>query len=308
MPIFVKYKSNLMPKILVIYFIGLVFIFNAKAQQSNILLSKIDSIAKKANGKVCVSALNIETKDSIDYYGDEHCPMQSVFKFQIALAILDRIDKGEFSLQHKIHVKKEDYTANLWSPMRDSFPNGNVNLPFETLIKFMVSQSDNSACDILIHHLGKPKKVEKYIHKLGIEDIAIKYNEYKMQKKWQRQYENWSTTNAMNQLLLKFYTGKILSKTNTDFLYQVLTETTTGKNRIVNLLPPGTIVAHKTGSSGTNKKGITAATNDAGIITLPNGQHLVLTIFISDANADYDKIESTIAEIAKVIFDNYNIN
>jgi len=297
-----------MPKILIIYLIAFIFSANAKAQQNAMLFSKIDSIAKLAKGKVCVSALNIETKDSIDYYGDEHCAMQSVFKFPIALAILDKIDKGEYSLQHKIYVKKEDYNGYLWSPMRDSFPNGNMNFTFETLIKYMVSQSDNSACDILLHHLGKPQKVEKFLHKIGIKDVAIKYNEANMQKKWKNQYKNWSTTNAMNQLLLKLYTGKIFSKTNTDFIYNVLTETSTGINRIVKLLPQGTIVAHKTGSSDTNKEGITAATNDVGIITLPNGQHLILSIFISDAKADYDTIENTIAEIAKTIFDDYNKN
>jgi beta-lactamase class A len=297
-----------MPKILIIYLIAFIFSANAKAQQNAMLFSKIDSIAKLAKGKVCVSALNIETKDSIDYYGDEHCAMQSVFKFPIALAILDKIDKGEFSLQHKIYVKKEDYNGYSWSPMRDSFPNGNMNFTFETLIKYMVSQSDNSACDILLHHLGKPKKVEKYLHKIGIEDIAIKYNEVGMHKNWNNQYKNWSTTNAMNQLLLKLFEGKILSKTNTDFIYKTLIETSTGKNRITKLLPLGTIVAHKTGSSDTNKEGITAAVNDVGIITLPNGQHLILSIFISDAKAEYDILESTIAEIAKVIFDNYNKN
>lgn len=292
----------------ILLLIGFCFSIPTHAQQNATLFSKIDSIAKKANGKVCVSVLNIETKDSIDYYGDEHCAMQSVFKFPIALAILDKIDKGEFSLQHKIHVKPEDLIKGTWSPLRDSFPNGNINLTFETLIKFMVSQSDNIACDILIHHLGKPKKVEKYLHKIGLEDIAIKYNEVGMHKNWNNQYKNWSTTNAMNQLLLKFYTGKILSKANTDFLNHVMIETSTGKNRITKLLPLGTTVAHKTGSSDTNKEGLTAATNDVGIITLPNGQHLILSIFISDAKADYDTIESTIAEIAKAIFDNYNKN
>lgn len=276
------------------------------AQQHESLYTQIDSIAKNANGKVSVSVLNIETNNSLNYYGDEQSVMQSVFKFPIALAILNKIDKGEFSLQHKIHVRPQDLLKDTWSPMRDSFPEGNVNLTFETLIRFMVAQSDNNACDILIHHLGKPKKVEKYMHKIGIEDIAIKYNEAGMHKKWENQYKNWSTTNAMNQLLLNFYSGKILSKNNTDFLYNVMVETKTGLNRIVKLLPNGTVVAHKTGTSSTNKAGITAATNDVGIITLPNGQHVVLSIYICDAKANFDTIESVIAEIAKAVFDHYN--
>ena len=275
------------------------------AQQNSDLLSKMDSIAKPAKGKVGVSVLNMETGKSLDYYGDEPCVMQSVFKFPVALAILDKIDKGEFSLQHKIHIAPKDLVKDTWSPMRDSFPEGNVNLTFETLIKFMVSNSDNNACDILIHHLGGPKKLQKYLRKIGIDDIAVKYDEAGMSKKWNNQYKNWCSAKAMTELLEKFYTGKILSKANTDFLYQVMLETTTGKNRIVKLLPETTMVAHKTGSSETNAAGLTSGTNDVGIITLPNGQHLAVTIFITDSRAEYETIENTIAAIAKIIFDDF---
>ena len=40
--------------------------------------------------------------------------------------------------------------------------------------------------------------------------------------------------------------------------------------------PAGAVVAHKTGTSGTYG-GLTRATNDVGLITLPNGRHLAFT-------------------------------
>ncbi len=273
--------------------------------QQNILLDQIKSIAKDAQGKVSVSVLTIEDRDSLSYYGDEHCVMQSVFKFPVALAILDRIDNNEFSLLHKIHITPKDMIKYTWSPMRDSFPNGNINITFEDLLKYMVSQSDNIACDILLNHLGKPKLVERYIRKFAIEDFAMKYSEAGMHKKWENQFHNWCSPNAMVQLLDKFYQGKILSKTNTDFLYQTMIETNTGKNRIVKLLPKEIIVAHKTGSSDA-KNGVTAAINDVGIITLPNGKHIALAVFVTDATAEYEVLEEVIARIAKVVFDEFN--
>ncbi|MEG1615469.1 MAG: serine hydrolase [Bacteroidales bacterium] len=36
-------------------------------------------------------------------------------------------------------------------------------------------------------------------------------------------------------------------------------------------LPQNAVIAHKTGSSGKNEHGITAATNDVGIMIAPNG-------------------------------------
>lgn len=276
------------------------------AQQNSALFFSVDSIAKTINGKVSVAALNFETRDAFGYKNQEKLPMLSVFKFPIALAILSKIDKGEFSLQHKIHVTPKDMIKDTWSPMRDSFPDGNIDVTFENLIKYMVSQSDNIACDVLLHHFGGQKKLQKYIRKLGIVDFSVKYNEVGMHKNWTNQYKNWSTTNAMNHLLELFFTEKVLSKTNTDFLYKVMAETTTGQNKIVKLLPNETIVAHKTGFSGANDSNLIAANNDIGIITLPNGQHLALSIFVSNITTKNIIIEDAIAKIAKLVYDDFS--
>ncbi len=273
--------------------------------QQDVLTNTIQTIAQDAKGKVSVAAFCIEDSTSISYYGDELCVMQSSFKFPIAIAVLDRIDKGEFSLQHKIHITPKEMIKDTWSPLRDSLPEGNVNITFENLLKFMVSHSDNVACDVLLHHLGKPKAVEKFIQKNGIEDFYMKYNEKNMQQKWQRQYKNVCSPNAMIQLLTKVYRHQILSPESSSFLYQIMTETSTGKNRIVKLLPEQTIVAHKTGSSGT-KEGLTAGVIDVGIITLPNGKHVALAVFVNDAYAEYDVLENIIARIAKEVYEHFN--
>ena len=65
----------------------------------------------------------------------------------------------------------------------------------------------------------------------------------------------------------------------------------------------GTVVAHKTGSSDTNDKGITAATNDIGIITLPNGKHFAIAVYVSDSSEKSDVNEKIIAEICKSVWD-----
>lgn len=270
------------------------------------LLNQINVLAKEAKGKVCVYAQLAEDSLSLNYYGDELCVMQSVFKFPIALHILDKIDKGEFSLLHKIHIPSKKMIKDTWSPMRDSFPEGNVNMTFDKLLSYMVSQSDNIACDVLLNHIGKPVAVQKYFRKSGFEDFEMKYNEAAMHKKWKNQYSNVCSAKMMTQLLTKFYKGQLLSEKNTAYLHQLMTASTSGANRIKKYLPEDIIVAHKTGTSATNNDGMTAAVNDAGIIHLPNGRHLILSVFISDAYADFTTLETTIAKIAKLIYDAYN--
>ena len=61
-------------------------------------------------------------------------------------------------------------------------------------------------------------------------------------------------------------------------------ETPVGLKRTKGLLPHGTGVAHKTGTSST-VNGVTAATNDVGLVTLLNGQHIAIAVFVSDSMA-----------------------
>jgi beta-lactamase class A len=81
-------------------------------------------------------------------------------------------------------------------------------------------------------------------------------------------------------------------------------ETPTGPKRLKGLLPNTAVVAHKTGTSGT-AGGISAATNDIGLVTLPNGRQVAIAVFVSDSPADLATRETVIAQIAKAIWDSW---
>ena len=116
------------------------------------------------------------------------------------------------------------------------------------------------------------------------------------------QFENWTTPLAAVQLLDVFYNEKMISDTSTQFLFQLMIETNTGPNRIKSQLPPGTLVAHKTGSSGKNSDGITAATNDIGIVELPDGTHFAIAVFVTNSTESNEVNERIIAEISLAAF------
>ena len=293
---------NMTQKIL--FIIAALSLFNFRSYtQIDSLKNKIDQIIKTKDAVVGVSIRSIESKDSLNINGEMHFPMQSVFKFHIALAVLDQVDKRNISLDQEIFISKSELLPNTWSPIRDKYPNGNIKLTLAEIIKYTVVISDNNGCDILLRLIGGAEKVEKYIHKLGVKDISIKYNEEEMHKDWYAQFSNWTTPKAATELLVAFYTKNILSKSSFDFLLKTMIETSTGKNRIKGQLPEGTIVAHKTGSSGTNDEGITAAANDIGIITLPGGKHFAISVFVTNSKENDETNEKIISDIAKVTWD-----
>ena len=297
---------NLVPKFLIIVTILSLFTFHSYAQRDS-LINKIERIIKTKDATVGVSIYGIENKESLNINGEKPFPMQSIFKFHIALAVLDKVDMGKLNLNQEIFISKSELLPDTWSPIRDKYPDGNVKLTLAEIIKYTVALSDNNGCDILLKKIGGPKKVSNYIHKLGIKDVSISVNEDQMHKDWNTQFSNWTTPKAATDLLIAFYTKNILSIDSYDFLLKTMIETTTGKNRIKGQLPEGTIVAHKTGSSGTNKKGITAAANNIGIVTLPDGKHFAISVFITNSKENEETNEKIISDIAKAAWE-YFIN
>jgi beta-lactamase class A len=110
------------------------------------------------------------------------------------------------------------------------------------------------------------------------------------------------TPNGTVQLLARAFRGELLSKPSTARLVQILRATTTFSTRLKGLLPEGTVVAHKTGSTGT-VKGLTAATNDSGVIFLPNGGQLAVSVYVKASTKSDTARDRVIARIAKAAFD-----
>ncbi|CAG5068413.1 Extended-spectrum beta-lactamase PER-1 [Dyadobacter sp. CECT 9623] len=273
--------------------------------QNNTFKTELATISKEANGTVGIGIMDLKTGKTAIQHGDHKFPMQSVFKFPLAMAVLDQVDKGKITLTQKVRITKEDLLPKTHSPMKDKYPEGNIDLTVADLLSYTVSESDNIACDLLFKLAGGTKVVNDYVHKLGVKNIEIVANEEEMTKGWDIQYKNFSTPGAMLQLLSVFYKGKNLSKASSDYLWKIMIAGPTGANRIKSQLPENTIVAHKTGTSGKNEKGTFAATNDVGIVKLPGGKDLAIVVFVSDSNADIEKRELVIAKVAKAAAEHF---
>jgi beta-lactamase class A/beta-lactamase class A VEB len=83
-------------------------------------------------------------------------------------------------------------------------------------------------------------------------------------------------------------------------------ETSTGANRLKGQLPQGTVVAHKTGTSGMNRAtGITAAVNDIGIVFLRDRRHFFISVFVTNSKENAEINEKIIADVAKAAWDHF---
>ncbi len=274
------------------------------AQKSS-LETQINSIIKNKKATVGISVLGFENGFTYNKNADKKLPMQSVFKFHIAAAVLDYADKGKLSLDQKVTLNQSNLHENTWSPLREKYPNGAI-VSLSEIIEYTVAKSDNNGCDILLKLLGGTQVVQKFMNVKGVKNFQIKYNEEAMHKDWNAQYENYSTTNSAVDVLKKFYDGKLLSKKSTNYLMKVMLSTSTGTNKLIEQLPKDTPVARKTGSSGKNNAGLTGAENEIAIITLPNGKHYAIAVFVSNSTETAEVNCRMISDISKTVWDYFN--
>jgi beta-lactamase class A len=276
------------------------FAGGAAAQQ--LFQQQIRDIAADAHGKVSVACSLPGTSLNCDLDPRAHPPMQSVFKLPLVLTVLHQLEQGKFSLDQPIRFLPEDrILPKPYSPLQDKYPNAGVDVPLRTLLQMTVSLSDNTAADILLRLAGGPKVVGGYIASLGVTGFHLRDGERALHRDTPLQYRNWFEPRGAVQLLRRISDRSPLTPEHTALLLEWM-RPATPTGRLDGDLPSGTVVAHKSGSSNVDK-GVAHATNDIGLIALPDGRKLAIAVFLTDSTADEDTRKKVIARIARAAYD-----
>jgi beta-lactamase class A len=302
---------------------------------SDRLQAEVARLAKISDGVVGMSALHVESNRRFQFHGEERFPMASSYKVPIAVQLLARVDRGELRLDQMVTLEAHDLHPG--SGMLSSLLNKpGVALSLRNLLELMLLISDNSATDIVLRLAGGPQAVTAKMRELGISGIDVSRPTANLIADWdgatlapenewtpelfkkafdavtpeQRQQgherfnqdpRDTSQPNAMAALLERIYHRQLNRPETADLLLDILNRCRTGDARIKGMLPPGTEVAHKTGSIG-------GTVNDVGILTLPdNAGHVVLALFVKQGSKE-EVSERTIAQIFRAVYDYFLFN
>ena len=155
----------------------------------------------------------------------------------------------------------------------------------------------------LFRFLGGTEAVDRYIAGLGIGETVIVADEEMMHRHTDNQYLNRTTPLAAVRLLERFRRGERLSAAYGDFLLETMFATETGPDKLRGLLPADVAVAHKTGSSDRDGRGVKIADNDIGIVRLPDGRSYSIAVFVMDSREDDRTNAAVIARISRLVYD-----
>ena len=254
-------------------------------------------IAETTDGTVGIAALHLSSGTLVSLNGDERFPLASVCKIPIAMNILALVDERKLQLNQQVEVLPRDVWAGV-SDLEKRWP-AQRHFRLGEMIELMVSKSDNTAVETLFRIGGGGQAIEARFRNWKIDGVRVDRSErqcaldrngvvryppptewndkllrglietvppaekYRATIRYLEDARDTGTPNGTVRLLVRLFRGELLSKSSTDRLVASLKATTTFPTRIKGLLPRGTIVAHKTGSTGA-VNGITAATNDSG--------------------------------------------
>jgi beta-lactamase class A len=251
---------------------------------------------KSAGAVVGVSVLHLESGRRIAHQGGERFQMASVFKVPVAIATLDAVEKGALRLDQDVEIRPADRREV--GPLHNGWKPG-MRVTVARMIDVMLVYSDNTAADKLVELLGGPSAVEKALLSRGVTGVQVSLDEKGMgaaRKKdfaaFERGAQNGTSPDGMTQMFARLFRGELLPRPRTDFILDAMRRCATGDKRLRAGLPKGTEVRDKTGTVG-------SCSNDAGIVTLPDGTHLVLAVFVrGGAAAGRDSAIASVARAA----------
>jgi len=297
-------------------------------------------IASQIDGTVGAAAFHLTHGTFVSLNGGEKCPLASVCKLPIAMHILAMVDDGKLHLNDVIDIPPQAVWTGV-SVIADHWPSVK-RYTLDEVLALMVAKSDNTAVEMMWRIGGGAVAIANRFRQWKLDGIRLDRSERECGlnsagitqiPKW----EEWTPTllteltskmsatarytamrafiadprdtatpNATVELLKRAFRGELLSPDSTSRLIQILESTTTGAARLKGLLPTGTTVAHKTGTTDTQRN-LNAGTNDVGVITLPDGGRVVIAVYVKGSTRKVEVREKVIARIARATFDAWKV-
>lgn len=274
-----------------------------KRQMIHELRHRIEHLATSRKATVGV-AVWFDNGDTLTVNNHRAYPMMSVYKFPLALTVLDFMHRKGVKLDEKVSVSATELLPETYSPLREAYPKGG-RFTLADLLRYAVSLSDNHACDILFRYVGGTQVVQDYVARLGFSKMVIRATEEEMHARAENEALNHSTPFEMVRLLERFERKELLPDSLHRFLEHLMIETSTGADKIKAGVPQEVVVGHKTGSSSRNGAGVKLADNDLAFVRLPDGRHYLLSVFVADSQESDAVNAEIIAEVSKVVYHYY---
>ena len=313
----------------------------AAARRNADLEERIRAVLAPAAGVYGVSVKHVERNERADWNPDQRFQMASVFKVPILIELFDQARSGRVSLDQRVEWRQPEryFGSGVLTYLQPG-----LRPTVHDLAVLMITLSDNAATDMLCDLLGIAN-VNARLRALGASHTSIEggtrdlilwavglrgeqyrglkrgdkllesasEQERKATQRWfLEQCPNCTTPADMTSIFEKLLKGEAGDPQSTEEMLRILSRQQFNQ-RLPRWLPEGVRADHKTGSLGAPVWVI----NDAGILYLPGGQHVIVSAFgrgvegqeLSPAARKLSTAaaEAAIADVARTVWDYYTV-
>lgn len=266
---------------------------NSKGQGAHDVGAQLRQIEAASGGRLGVCILNTADGRRVGHRADERFPMCSTFKLLAAALVLQRVDRGQDTLDRSIAIERSAIVPH--SPLTE--PNVGGTMTMGALCEATITQSDNAAANLMLASFGGPAGLTAYVRSLGDPLTRLDRNEPGLNEAIAGDPRDTTTPAAMLGLMQKLVLGDALKPASRAQLRDWLIANQTGGRKIRAGLPAGWQVGDKTGGGafGTN--------NDVAVVWPPGRPPILVTTYLTQTQAPLAQRDAALAAVAALMPD-----
>ena len=264
-----------------------------KPEDQSSAVHQFAELEERVSGRIGVAAIDLSGNKRIEYHADQRFLMCSTFKVLAVAAILKRVDEKKEKLDRFVRYGEAQLLE--YAPVtRAHVTEGGMTL--EALCAAAVSQSDNTAANLLLEAIGGPQGWTEFARNLGDNSSGLDRMEPELNMGAPGDDRDTTAPAAMCQDLQRLLTSDVLSKESRARLEGWMVANETGAKMIRASVARDWRVGDKTG------RGKEAA-NDIAIVRPPKGGPFFLAIYVNAPGESSEARDNLVAEVAKIAID-----
>jgi beta-lactamase class A len=230
---------------------------------------------------------DLQTGRTIVWNENQPLPAGSIIKLPIAVSIFEQELAGKLQLDAEVVLKPTDKADGSGILKRTR---SGTKFTVENLLELMLQRSDNTATNILTDLLGL-EEINGSCQRQGLTATCMPRYIMDLTSR-DNNIENFTSAIDMGRLLRSLYSRQILDPPTSAQLLEILKGQHV-RDRLPRYLPPGVVVAHKTGL-------MKDACHDVGILYGRNHDYVIAVL--TTEFGSYTQAKQAIGQIGRAVY------
>lgn len=283
--------NSILPRAALGFALGLFMTTGAVAKTAlEDLSDTVEQVENQLDARVGLAMTDTGSDFSWSHRADERFLMNSTMKVPLCGAVLAQVDAGKMSLSDELPVHQDDILS--YAPVTKEHIGQSMTL--DELCYAALDMSDNTATNLLIRHLGGPEAVTQFLRRIG--DSVTRSDRYETALNTWEPGDPRDTTKpvVMIDTLQKLLLGDALTTGSRDQLVAWMSHGGVTQALLRDDAPASWKIADKSGSGDHNR-------NIVALITPDDGNPRIVTIYISDTDADFKTRNAALKELGAAV-------